>query len=142
VGDPARKKPDDLLPTGLGRRRFGRFVPPVDYPACARICGLSDWSTARRMVADISPGGLSVWLSPNELESVVVGERVYIELFLPEKGFVLPGWAAHRRVIPGEYWARRILGVAFRDSPELDAARPHLMDYLLSLQTMGAEVRS
>jgi len=150
----ARKLPDGLLTPqhqehsedelrrGVGRRNYVRFSPPRELPelSCtAQVTGLSDWRTARRVVADIGIGGVSAWLSPRELDQVVIGDKVYVELYLPCRGFILTGLAVHRRVMPGAYWTRRVLGVSFLDSPDLRLARGELVDYLLELREVGAE---
>lgn len=141
MGDAARKLQQRRgLPAGSGRRRYARFVPTLEHPARARVTGLSDWTTARRMVADIGLGGFSAWLSPRELDEVIIGDKVYIELYLPEDSFVLSGRAVHRRVVPGRYWTRRLLGVAFSESPDLLRARASLAAYLFTLRDIGAEV--
>jgi len=152
MSQAARKLPDALVPPrraeqsdenlhhGVGRRNYLRFSPPPDLAVTAQITGLSDWRTARRVVADIGIGGVSAWLSPRELERVVIGDKVYVELYLPDSGFILTGQAVHRRVVPGAYWTRRVLGVAFTDSPDLRLARGELVEYLLTLRDIGAQV--
>ena len=124
------------LPPGIGYRTHARFVPPLDHPAMVSIIGRSGWRTARRMAADLSLGGVSVWLSPSESSRTVVGEPVTVELELDGEKLLLRGVAAQVHARPGSFWMRKCLGVAFEDGTDL----AEVETYLKRIRAVGARL--
>ncbi len=125
------------LPSDTGVRSDRRFTPTSGHPARAQLIAPGGFRTAKRLVEDISLGGVGFKLTPSEARRFAVPSSAQVELEFFGTRVVLDVTVQRRtKLVDGKLFdLKREIGVHFVEGVEFDDLVPFLERYLQELNT-------